>query len=383
MKKGLFVLVCACLLVQNSFSQARLVNVKPKQFKISTGLKIQGSVGFLEVPENRKTVDSRKIQLKFVHLKSLSDQPSAPVIYLEGGGGLSTWEASSPSDLQDRLPLLKEADLIFLDRRGASDKKLTYLWKGDYPADFFASESTANQHYQKLAEAALEKFEQDKIDIFGYNVLAHAEDVNDLVTLLGLERFSIFGFSYGSHIGMTVMDLYPDLIERAILVGPDAPHQAFNYPSHLDAHIKKIGALVEEDPNLDMSAVEFSELVENVIKKLEESPAMVSVKHPQTKKKMDLSVGGFGLALILRLDIDDANDIPVIPRLLHSINTGDYAMLKWFLQKRMAWAVQFPGQGINQQIASGSSELRWSKIKKEAEESLFGNVVNFPFSALK
>ncbi|MEM1219421.1 MAG: alpha/beta hydrolase, partial [Bacteroidota bacterium] len=88
------------------------------------------------------------------------------------------------------------------------------------------------------------------------------------------------------------------------------------------------------------------------------------------------------LALVLRLDIDDANDIPIMPRLLHSINTGDYSLLQWFIQKRMIQGIGIPGQGINQQLATGASLERWATILAEAEDSPYGNVVNFPFSAL-
>ena len=52
-------------------------------------------------------------------------------------------------------------------------------------------------------------------------------------------------------------------------------------------------------------------------------------------------------------------------------------------KRRIALAIGLPGQGINQQLASGASEERWSAIEKEAQESIFGNVVNFPFSAVK
>ncbi|UII20478.1 alpha/beta hydrolase [Fulvivirga ligni] len=357
--------------------------MKSKKFKTSEGLKIEGEVGYLEVSENRKDPSSRKIQLKYIHLKSLSENPATPVVYLEGGGGMSTWEAESPKDLHDRIDILEVADLIFLDRRGSSDEALTYIWQEDFPADFFVSEEIANKHYQKLAKAALEKFSRDKVDVTGYNIEEHAKDVNDLMTALGLDTYTIFGFSFGTHIGMTVMELYPDRVDKAILVGADAPNQAFNFPQHLDAQVKKIGHLIEKEGTLNMTAGEFEKLLRETMQKLKEQPVSILVKNPLTKKEIELKIGDFGLALVLRLDIDDYYDIPVIPRLLYSINTGDYSLLTWFVQKRISFAIGLPGQGINQQLASGSSQARWSEIQKEAQESIFGNVVNFPFSAVK
>ncbi|NRB62326.1 MAG: alpha/beta hydrolase [Saprospiraceae bacterium] len=230
---------------------------------------------------------------------------------------------------------------------------------------------------------ALRKFQDKNIDISGYNIEEHAKDANDLMSALGFDRYTIFGFSFGSHIAMTVMELFPNQIERAILVGADAPNQSFNFPSHLDEHVKKIGMLIEQEGTLNMTAQDFSSLVNKTLQKVKENPVTVTVKNPLNLKKEDLSIGAFGLALILRLDIDDSYDIPVIPRLLHSINNGDYSMLTWFVQKRMTLVLGLPGQGINQQLASKVSPQRWSTIEKESNKSIFGNVVNFPFSAVK
>jgi pimeloyl-ACP methyl ester carboxylesterase len=105
----------------------------------------------------------------------------------------------------------------------------------------------------------------------------------------------------------------------------------------------------------------------------------LNANHPLTGKAMKVKVGSFGLALILRLDIDDTNDIPAIPRLLHNIDQGNYSMLEWFVQKRLAFAYAVPGNGINQALASGVSDERLLEIEKQLKENLFGNVVNFPF----
>jgi len=383
MKHTLILTISALILSFQSLGQAQLINVKTKTYKTSSGIKVEGQEGYLEVPENRNNPASRKIKTKFVHLKSLSDSPATPVIYLEGGGGQSTWEADSPDDLNDRLEILEVSDLIYLDRRGSSDRALTYIWRDGFPEEFFVSEEKANEHYQKLIKEALVKFEEKEIDVTGYNIEEHANDVNDLMDALMIDQYTIFGFSYGSHIGMTVMNLFPERVERAILVGPDAPNQALNFPSHLDAHILKVGTLIEQDSTLDMTAEDFSRLVTQTMEKLEANPVTIKVKNPLNGKKIDVPIGAFGLGLVLRLDIDDAYDVPVIPRLLHTINEGDYSMLTWFVQKRVVFALGLPGQGINQQLASGVSPERWSRIKKEAQESIFGNVVNFPFSAAK
>lgn len=383
MKKLGLIICLICTVTVFSFGQARLENVKSKQFKTTRGFKLKGDVGYLIVPENRNNPSSREVKLKYVHLKSLSETPVEPVIFLEGGGGESTWQIDSPKDLSDWIEILEVADLIFLDRRGATDESLNYIWRRDFPENFFVSEVEANKHYQKMSVEALSMFEEKNIDITGYNIEEHAQDVDDFTNLLGFDRYNLFGFSFGSHIGMTVMKLFPEKINRAILVGADAIDQSLNFPSYLDTHINKIDLLIKKDSALTQAIPDLNALINKVMDKLEKEPATVTVKNPLTGKDINVKIGPFGLAIILRLDIDDANDIPVIPRLLYSIDKGDYSMLTWFVQKRVVYSLAIPGGGINQQLASGASSERWERILMEAKESPFGNAMNFPFSGAK
>ena len=367
----------------NSMSQAKLVEVESKVYKTTQDIEIQGQVGFLSVPENRNDESSRTIRVKYIWLQSLATNPEAPLVYIEGGGGLCTWQAEDPEELTYWIELLEVSDLIFIDRRGEGDEALNYIWKGAFPSDFFVSEAAANRHYEQMIPMALEAFEERGVDVRGYNIEEEARDVNELMTALGIERYNLFGFSFGSHIGMTIMTLFPDRVEKAILAGSDAPNQAFNFPSYLEDYVEVLSDMMKTDEKLSQEVPDFKMLVNSVMKQLEKEPAAITIQNPATGKKMNLNIGPFGLGLILRLDIDDYNDIPVLPRLFYTIQEGDYSLLRWFAQRRVAFALAVPGAGINQYIASGVSASRWQQIEQEAEESIFGNVVNLMTAVAK
>lgn len=363
--------------------QSKLVEVETKSFKTNQKIEIEGQVGYLEVPENRQYPASRKIKVKYVWLKSLAEKPEAPVVYIEGGSGLCTWQAEDPEELTYWIELLEVSDLIFIDRRGEEDESLIYLWQEDLPEDFFVTEAAANLHYANMVRQSLKAFEKRGVDVRGYNIEEEARDVNDLMTALEIERYSIFGFSFGSHIGMTAMKLFPNRIEKAILAGSDAPNQAFNFPHYLEDHVDILSEMIKNDINVNQDVPDFKKLVYRVMEKLEKTPVGVKVKNPITRADMDLKIGAFGLGFILRLDIDDYNDIPILPRLFYSIEQGDYSILTWFAQRRVVFGLAVPGAGINQYLASGVSESRWVQIEKEAKQSIFGNAVNFPYTTPK
>lgn len=372
-----------CLLIASYLQVVAQGDLKIKQanFKTLSKTTISGEVGYLSVPENRSNPSSRRIKIKFIRLKSLSPNPKEPVVYLEGGGSACTWQADNPAYLSDWLTILNIADLILMDQRGTTDRKLIHIQKDDYFEDFFVSEESATSYYQDFCSEALSAFDKKEIDILGYNIEAHAKDVDELVDALGIEHYSIFGFSFGTSIGMAIMKQYEDRIANAILVGADGIEQSFNYPSFFDQQFDKIAEMLRQDTTISKTIPDLNALLDRVMQKLTTTPVEVSVRHPLNKKSMSVKVGPFGLALILRLDIDDIHDIPIIPRLLYSIDQGDYSILAWFIQKRIKFAIGLPGQGINQGIASGVSTEREQRIFQEAAASVFGNVVNFPFSA--
>ncbi len=371
-----------CFCSAQAWGQVQLEKVRNKKYKTEEDVTLQGSTGYMVVPENRQGPNSRSIRVKYVHLKSIAKEPLAPVVYIEGGGGYSTWQVESPFDLTFWLEILEVSDLVFIDRRGSTDDDLGYLSEEGVPNDLFLSEKIANAHFQRMAKTALPAFEKKGIDLKGYTITEQAQDVHDLMDALQIERYSLFGFSFGTQISMALMEMHPEHIDRVILAGADGLDQALNYPHGLDQHMQMISELIAQDSVMGPQMPDFLGEVEKAMTKLEKEPARVTVKNPLTRKDQELQVGPFGLALILRLDIDDANDIPIMPRLLHTINAGDYTLLQWFVQKRMIQAIGIPGQGINQQLATGASAKRWFTILEQAQESPYGNVVNFPFSAL-
>ena len=92
-----------------------------------------------------------------------------------------------------------------------------------------------------------------------------------------------------------------------------------------------------------------------------------------------IPIGSWGLKLILRWDLGDASDLPIFPRLLHSIDQGDSSVLRWFVQKRAGGAIGINGMTMLVDGASGATGARQTMIQEQSERSRFGNLANFPF----
>lgn len=364
---------------QSQSTQPQVKILKSRTLKTKSGKEVKAELGTLTVPENRANPQSAKIEIQYAHLKSTNPNPSAPLFYLEGGPGSScTWQAGNPYYLERWSKYLALGDVILIDQRGTGKgrQRVMYIWQGDIPNNVWADVSVADKHFNKISKKALAHFKEKGVDLNGYTSLENARDLDVLRQALGYSKVSLMGFSYGTHLGQTYIKYFGDKVENAILVGVEGLNHTYKLPMTMDTQFKKIALLSNADPNINKDVPDLLALYKQVIQKLKKQPAEITIKSPLTRKPMKVKVGAFGLNVVLRLDIGDASDIPVFPRLLYTINQGDYSLLTWFIQKRAGMFYGIQGMSITMDKASGASPQRMSLIKAQKKTSMFGNVVN-------
>lgn len=355
------------------------LELEATSFESASGQTIQAQRGQLWVPENRNKPQSEAIAITFVHLKSTNPNPLAPIIYLEGGPGSScTWQAENPGYLDYWLSFLAVSDVVLLDQRGTGQgsQRVLHIWQNEIPDDVFVSAQTAKNHMKNIAKEALPALQNKGVDLRGYTTKQNAQDIDDLRQKLGFEQWNLFGFSYGTHLGQAYLRYFEDKVANAVLVGVEGPNHNYKLPLSMDQQFKKIALMAQQDPSIQKEIPDLVALYQKVIQQLEEAPIELQVTSPLTRQPMKMKIGPFGLRLIMRLDIGDASDLPVFPRLLHSIQNGDYSILEWFVQKRISLVFGIQGMSTTMDLASGASLDRRSRIAKEEQKSLFPNVVN-------
>ncbi|MBN1120338.1 MAG: alpha/beta fold hydrolase [Anaerolineae bacterium] len=176
--------------------------------------------GQLIVPENRDGPESRSISLTVAIFRARSENPAPdPVIYLEGGPGGSAidygrWAAISP--------IREQRDLILYEQRGnryadpwldcpeISEAFIDNMERGLSPAEEAPTELAA-------AEACRDRFLAEGVDLSGYTSAESAADVADLGRVLGYEEWNLYGVSYGTRLGLTVLRDHPEGVRSVIL----------------------------------------------------------------------------------------------------------------------------------------------------------------------
>ena len=148
---------------------------------------------------------------------SLVMNPGGP-----GGSGVdwvrNAWSSFGP-DLTDRF------DIVGFDPRGIGESDAIHcLDERPQLTDAFPEDAAEEQSFIDLAKevtAACERNSGELLPFVGTDNVAR--DLNRMRAALGDEKLTYFGFSYGTFIGATYAEMFPNNIRTMVLDGPVDP----------------------------------------------------------------------------------------------------------------------------------------------------------------
>lgn len=225
-----FVLALFLALLQAAFTQAALADAsfEPGACWFEIPRDRQATCGWLEAPENRaKAENGAKVRLPVVIIEPDLER-YAPVVFLTGGPGQPIYIATDEDmdwwfDYYDEQDWLRGRRLVLFDQRGSGmaeplldcpEMKDPYVWGGvsAYPGGGYDPGGGLSP-----PQICARFFTDQGIEIAAYNSSESAADVEDLRQGLAIERWVLFGVSYGTRLAMTVLRDYPANIEAAVL----------------------------------------------------------------------------------------------------------------------------------------------------------------------
>jgi len=180
--------------------------------------------GALIVPENRRRQNGHTIRLASVVLRATGPHPSPdPLVVLSGGPGQWALASVLPVFTGDfAAPLQAKRDLVFFDQRGTGRTQPALncpevLAQSDRYAELLTPPEEAERDARNVV-ACHDRLTAAGNDLAGYNSAATAQDIADLMTALGYDRFNLYGLSYGTRVALTALrDLPNQRIRSAVL----------------------------------------------------------------------------------------------------------------------------------------------------------------------
>jgi pimeloyl-ACP methyl ester carboxylesterase len=196
--------------------------------------KLHAECGLLTVKENRLEPFSadNTVVLPVVVIPARTKTPEpVPLVMLAGGpgdGGIDAFLASGLSEYP-LLELAANRDVILLDQRGTGDAQPGLYCPEVYEA-FHAVYETTKSTRDELGDvhsaytACIDRLRSEGVDVNMYNNYQSAKDLRDLRRALGLERWNVYGQSYGTMLALELMRQEPWRLRSAMLDSSVPPY---------------------------------------------------------------------------------------------------------------------------------------------------------------
>ncbi len=173
--------------------------------------------GVLEVPENRTNSNSRTLKLAYKVLKAkTADSSKAPIAFLYGGPGGA---ALTLEGFWAKHPLRNDRDIVLMDQRGTGASGANGTEVGEAMFNIARQDLDIDAEIKMLKvvfSKCKERMQHDGVDLTGYTTKENAADFEDLRKELAYEKWNLLGISYGSRLGLTIMDDFPQGVRTAV-----------------------------------------------------------------------------------------------------------------------------------------------------------------------
>ncbi|MGW2522357.1 alpha/beta fold hydrolase [Streptomyces sp. NPDC001617] len=288
---------------------------------------IPGRCGVLEVPESRAHGGGRTIRLTVAIVAATSKRPARdPVVFMEGGPG---------GDAIGAIPFLvashvnQDRDLIVMTQRGGpySQPHLSCPEIDRFNAKAVGLPYDAPSTGRLLVRAAKEcrdRLTARGVELSAYNTTENAADFAALRQALGISKWNVYGYSYGTDLALTYLRLHPEGV-RSVAIDSVAPPQIVSLPWTWDSAREGIEAIFEAceaQPRCNSRYPHLSHTLAQQVRRLEAHPLTLTVPPPGDGNPVRVVLDGGTLVNLL---VADGGALPAVdvPAALDELARGN------------------------------------------------------------
>lgn len=344
--------------------------VHPDNVVAEDGRAVALEAGELFVPESRARQSGRVISIPFYRLRSVAARPATPIFILAGGPGESAMDDFAHDQEARAMALFfrEVADVILLDQRGAgrSRPRLDCTQRVEWPLDKPLSRATYAAELRRLSEKCRDDWRGRGVDLAAYNTVENAADVDALRAALGYRRVSLIGHSYGTHLSLALIRLFPHSVERAILYGVEGPDHTYDLPSQTLAAFEQITAAAEQSKPLQASrpAGGLIQALRDVLTRFDQSPVSVTL-HPDGQP-LTVTLGRYDIERFARSGVYDLTDLSWAAQIIE-MHRGDFTAAAAATLEDRAWPIG-SAMYFMMDCASGVSPERRKRLLEDPAE---------------
>ena len=283
--------------------------------------------GTVSVPRDYDNPDAGHFKLAVVVIKS-EQQPSwpEPVVYINGGPGspLTVYAA-----YQARTPYAPRRDLILVDQRGTGRSEPNIcpdLERKLLDANFAIGATVTEEGLDRRQAAYLACRDQAigrGLDLRNFGTRVTVEDFERVRQAFRVERWNVYGESYGTTVAMTLVALYPDTVRSAVLDSIYPPDPVPLWSTIVSDARDAFFAHCARDKVCSTSFSDLAQTYRDTLARLDQNPLVVTLP-PQMRQADDrvritASLFEVGVSNLLYYP----NAYPTLPRMIQSVHDGD------------------------------------------------------------
>ncbi len=284
------------------------------------------------VPLNRSVKHSDVISLDIYRFKASekANPETPPIFYLHGGPSFAGLEdqLAEPGTFEKNWQfMLDVADVVIVSQRGIGPSKPTTTVERTVTAqalDVPYDDDKAIIELQEMLAKERMVWEDLGVDLKGFTILEAAEDVNDVRKAFGYDKITLWGGSFGSHWGMSLMRMHPEIIERAIFRGMEGVDHTYDHPGYTWNVYKRMAEDAENSIELKGLIPEggLISAVETIKDRLDKEPITVEVINPETNEVQKVLFDAYS---VKKLSRGYSNNLASWPADIITLYNGDFS----------------------------------------------------------
>jgi pimeloyl-ACP methyl ester carboxylesterase len=258
--------------------------------------------GTFEVPENRQRPNDRRIGLRVVILKATGDTPQPDAFVPLAGGPGQAATALAAMDARIYADIRRNRDIVLVDVRGTGGSNPLHC---DIVSPPWVT--TPDVMPPGAIRACRDALTQ-RADLRMYTTEQIARDLDELRAALGIERWNVFGASYGTRLAQEYTRAFGPRVRTLTLHGVAAPSLTIPLPYARDSQAT-VDRLFDQQTRKDLAAV---------LAALAKEPAKVSID------SLDVMVSAGNLSEALRHMLYNAGAAPAAAQMIRAAAAGDF-----------------------------------------------------------
>lgn len=339
------------------------------------------SIHSFKSKEDHPNGNSKLINLAYMKLSATHNSAASPIVYLAGGPG---WGGTTTLMTSGRAPLFQAmrsmGDVIVYDQRG------TMPWAGNWlvcsetwqPSNFHEAFSTmrALKEQSENINSCANEYSQKGIKLSSYNTNNNAADIETLRQHLGVKKISLWATSYGTHLALAYIKMYPQHVDKVIMHGVEGLDDTLKTPMQIQHALEKIAKLAAQDNAIGANTPNLLGDIQELLDKAELGKLSLNYKNNNITETIKLSK--FELQFYLSQLLSSAHTSLSIPARIAAAKQGNFSGFRdSAIQLRSKQRESL--MPFFMDCASYASPERLALIAQQKPHTLLGDAINFPF----